>query len=334
MGFLFFVACSGEKEIEEAAIAVETIVVKKEAISQWVTLTTKLDADETAMIIPKTPGIEVTKLTVGLGERVEVGDLLFELDKTIVRKEVEQRKIVYAQAQRNYEQQRKQALEPNAPQFTQMSSENASSQLEQARMAYVNSLEQLEKMMYFAPIKGIVSQLNIQLNAMVLNDQPAIMISNPAILKGRIQISQDLTSDLYVGQQIKVRVLEQEKPGEISAINPVVDPRSNLHVVEIIVSNEDEELTVGAISKIQIERIRREDTLVIPRRTVLTEGEKNYVFVVNGEMAQKKEITLGIMNEDKIEVLSGLVAEDRVIVKGQQYVQDDTFIRVVRSDDQ
>ncbi|WP_026477732.1 efflux RND transporter periplasmic adaptor subunit [Alkaliphilus transvaalensis] len=350
-------------EVDERT-TVEVIAVNRKEIVDVVTLRGQLKPREEVMVIAKTPGLKVTQLAVEIGDEVKVGQFLFELDKTLARKQVEQTKMNYDIARRSYTQQR-QLQENNKPQmedledslsvfqnmtrvpsqYQEMLNHNleaqmaqqkelevaqatASAQLEQARMAYVNSLEQLGELEYFAPIAGVVSQLNIEKNHMILNNSPALVISNINELKVTLSVSSTLLNSLERGGRVTVRQGQKEFDGVIKTINPITDLRSNLHTVEIVVDNREGKVTSGEFILVDIEGAKKENAVVVPKAALVTEGKDTFVFIEIDGMAKKRKVELGIDAGSEVEIIGGLQGGEVVIIKGQHFIEDDTPVIV------
>jgi multidrug efflux pump subunit AcrA (membrane-fusion protein) len=73
-----------------------------------------------------------------------------------------------------------------------------------------------------------------------------------------------------------------------------------------------------------------ENALVIPRRALSAEAG-NFVWVINpgGGSASPVEIVTGLFDRDEVEVLSGLSAEDLVIVEGHSAMTEKSKINIV-----
>jgi multidrug efflux pump subunit AcrA (membrane-fusion protein) len=54
----------------------------------------------------------------------------------------------------------------------------------------------------------------------------------------------------------------------------------------------------------------------IPLSAVLDDGGRSVVFVADGNDYKKKEVTLGLKSEDRVEIIDGLAEGDKVVVKG------------------
>ena len=66
----------------------------------------------------------------------------------------------------------------------------------------------------------------------------------------------------------------------------------------------------------------RQDVPVIPTDAVVNRGGKWVVFVVEAQRAQLREVELGLVSEETIEILGGLNVGEKVVVTGQDTLQD------------
>ena len=69
------------------------------------------------------------------------------------------------------------------------------------------------------------------------------------------------------------------------------------------------------------------------REAVIRELQKAHVFVAAGELAEKRDITLGLEEGDFVEALSGVEAGDRVIVAGQGGLKDGSPVKILGAEE-
>lgn len=89
-------------ETAKVAISVETQKIVPKAIEQYVNISSKVMANNEVSVQPKISGT-VKKVYVSLGDIVKAGDVLFEIDDTDLRFQVEQAEASLALAQANHE---------------------------------------------------------------------------------------------------------------------------------------------------------------------------------------------------------------------------------------
>ncbi|AKL94452.1 efflux transporter, RND family, MFP subunit [Clostridium aceticum] len=351
--YICLVACNQAKRgEEERRVAVEVTTVKSNSIAEEVMLGSKLLPINNVMIFPKTPGLEVTKLAVEVGDTVKKGDFLFELDKTPVRRQVEIARRAYEQAQKNHRSV-KQQLESHqqstsadlpvgimrgyqAQMLPSTAPENtlamAEAQLEEARTAYATSLEGLQEMEYYAPIEGVVVQNSLQKNQMVLNTQPALVISDTSQLKVDLHVSQNLYHSFYLGKEVLLQVGDLQTIGKVAVVNEVADLKTNLHYVQILIDNSEEDLLAGSFCRIRVQRQQKDDAVVIPKEAVFFEENNPMIYTIKHQQAVKKQVQLGIDAGEFVEVISGVEEGEEIIIKGQHYIDENTLLIIVRGD--
>lgn len=356
---IILIGCKAQvSDNAEKEIAVEVMEIKKQSISQKATLNTHLQPIENAVIIPKTPGLNVTNIEVSIGDEVSKGDFLFELDKTMVRKQIEQTKRAYDLARKNYDEQKKKfedldSQNPtdaisamytnkvmpslNIPDIPQQDKEGvlaaSENQVDQARMAYSTALSQLEEMEYYSPISGYVSQININKNQPILGTQPALIITNMERLKASLNISKSVYEHLKEGQSVIVNIDNTEILGTIRSLSPIPDFVNNLYSVEVEIDNKENNPWVGSFGSILIELKSKDEVIVIPKSAILHDSGEKYVFIEKDNRAYKRKVSLGIDNGSEVEVLSGLNVGEKIITKGHQFVKDNGLVMVVRGKD-
>jgi RND family efflux transporter MFP subunit len=74
---------------------------------------------------------------------------------------------------------------------------------------------------------------------------------------------------------------------------------------------------IGAPVQVTVDAEEHRDVLLVPSAAVVHEGEEVSVFVANGDKAERRTVTLGIDDGERVEVRSGLNAGEAVIVRGQ-----------------
>ena len=71
------------------------------------------------------------------------------------------------------------------------------------------------------------------------------------------------------------------------------------------------------------------EALMAPSDAILHEGEKRFVYVIRGSVAEKREVLTGSFYEGLIEIKDGLRASDQVVVRGLDALkEDEEFVKV------
>ena len=117
--------------------------------------------------------------------------------------------------------------------------------------------------------------------------------------------------------------------GRIAAISPAADERTFTYLVKIEIDNKDSLLKPGMFAQVEFELDTAQNVIVIPRETVLTEGDINYVYIVEEDTAKRIEVKLGLDNGKEAEITEGLKEGMNIVIKGQEYLVDGGKVKVV-----
>jgi RND family efflux transporter MFP subunit len=87
-------------------------------------------------------------------------------------------------------------------------------------------------------------------------------------------------------------------------------------------------IPVGSPVQVSIDAEEHRDVVLVPAGAVVHEGEETAVFVVGGDKAVRRMVTLGIADETRAEIRSGVMAGETVIVSGQAGLPDGAQVTV------
>jgi len=207
------------------------------------------------------------------------------------------------------------------------SSENLSQAIVAEKLAELD----LKRTVIKSPFEGEITELMVSPGEMIQSGNDLLKIVNlrSLYLKGYA-----LESEVQILQEgLKVRVRfdafpEQFYWGKISAISPEVDEEQKTIPIYITIDNSEKRFYPGMHAEIDIEYNVHEEAIKVPRDAVLNREGRYLVFVVEGDMAIWKYVTLGIMNDEEVEILSGITEGEQVIVEGQLTLAHQSRIRV------
>jgi len=117
---------------------------------------------------------------------------------------------------------------------------------------------------------------------------------------------------------------------EVIEINPVIDPASRTLKIRLRFLTPDSRIKAGMFATISLVTNSKINVPVIQRTSVINTYGSWIVFTVDeNNIARRREVTLGIDNEDFFEILSGLNMGENVVSAGQNFLSDGDPVRVV-----
>lgn len=127
---------------------------------------------------------------------------------------------------------------------------------------------------------------------------------------------QDIAS-VRVGQAVHAdfeAMPGEHRMGRISYVYPTLDVETRTVRVRVALPNPDLRLKPGMYATIRIAGTARASVLTVPRSAVLSTGERSIVFVhePNGSLSPR-EVTVGASNDERVEILRGVAAGERVV---------------------
>ncbi len=203
--------------------------------------------------------------------------------------------------------------------------------IEQAESALTLANLQLDDTTITAPFDGVVAELYITEGSMAGPQSPVILqISNEVEVS--IEVEESRIGQVYQGQSASLQVSAypgQEFPAAVTSISPIADQDTRTFTVKIRPVNGDNELRSGMYANAQLLIDEKQDTLLIPRDALTTINDQPVVYVVDGDQVAQRDVTIGLSNDDQIEILSGLTAGDSIVISGQANLVDGAKIEVV-----
>lgn len=344
LGVCWALACQqtdDQVEEEQGTARVEASPVETGAVSRWLGYIGDIEGEAEVAVFSAIPD-RILALNVREGDEVERGDVLAVIRADVLRQGVRQALggVDAARAQRDAMADQVSRLEKLKGTGAVTSSQllSAESQLaaaearvRQLEAALGQARERKGDSRVRAPISGVVGQLLLEEGDMAAPQTPICTVVAMDRVRVRIDVPEPDLPRLEEGQLVEVGVAVGDGPpirAEVSRVGPVLDRVSRTAALEIDIDNPDHELRPGMLARVRIQVERREGVVVVPKTalTVTSESENgNNLFravVVEDGRAAERLVSLGIEEDERVEVLEGLSAGERLVVSGQHLVAD------------
>jgi membrane fusion protein (multidrug efflux system) len=260
---------------------------------------------------------------VDMGSAVPAGELLATIDSTELVQQVLQTSATYQNARETYARL-VQLFEKTLA--SRQDLDNGEAAMKVAEANYNTAKTRLGYARITAPFSGIVTRRFLDPGALVnatsstlftlMNlDTVRIIVNVPE--KDVVKIyginEAQVTLDALPGRMFK---------GRVTRFSQAVDLTTRTMPIEVRVGNPGAGIKPGMFASIGLVLASRPNTLTLPSNVILRDENGTFVFIVSGQNAKRVRITVGPEQESQVEILSGLRAEDSVIVAGQQFVRD------------
>lgn len=172
-----------------------------------------------------------------------------------------------------------------------------------------------------APIAGIIDARNINLGQAVEPNTVLFHISNRDKLLVIAQVYEEDLGKVKVGQEVNVHVLSYPKqtfPGQVTLIEPNLDPLTRTVNVRITLDNKEGLLKPGMFVRANVILSHNKAALVVPNAALLQADNEQFVFVQNGGTYKRVDVKVGAVEDDYSEIIDGLVPGDLVVTQGNR----------------
>lgn len=312
----------------EDYVPVEVEEVGVHTLSEKISFSGEIIPSSTVNIVPKMPG-KVESVNVEVGAMVSQGSVLFTMDNRELQGQVNQAKKALELAKANYDNVKKQLGKKSSPDLDMLKI-----QVDQADISYNQAQEALNSANVTSPINGVVSELNIHQGEMASNAQVSAVVIDNTKMYVKIDIPENIISKLAVGDKAITSIPSADfnNEGLVEMISPTVDARTQLYFLKVLITDIPETVRAGMFAKVVLDINPKENIVAVESDSLIEEGTKTYVFLEQDELAEKREVVTGIDSGEYTEIVSGLKIGDTVLVKGQNFVEDGTKVKVIRGE--
>jgi RND family efflux transporter MFP subunit len=314
-----------QKIFDSDTIAVKVSPVEFRDIQISKTYSATLEGEEQANIVAKISE-RIISINVRVGDYVQKGKVLIELDKVGATSQFYQAEAGFLNAKKDLE--RMQALY-NEGAISQQMFDGAQTAFKVAKANYDASKNLVE---LTAPISGIVTEINGEPGDLPMPGMQLIKIANINNLKAIFNFGEQDIMSIAINQAIEVYSELQPDlimQGRIKQISKSADVQSRTFEVKgSFMNTKDKWFKPGMFSRVKVSLKNKRGSLAIPSSSIILNGNERGVFVINNDRASYKKIIIGISNDEFTEVLSGVKEQDKVVTIGMNNLKDGTPVHI------
>lgn len=315
---------------KQSAPPPETVTAAAVKAQAWESLITALGTLESVQGVNVTAEMtgKVVRIAFEAGSMVSVDDLLVQQDITVENAQLRAAEAASELARINFERSAK--LLPEKV-ISQADYDNSRAQLTEAQAQVQNLRAVIAKKTIRAPFAGRLGLRHINLGQVLEAGQPIVSLQTLDPIFVNFPIPQQHLSRIKTGLEVRLTAdaLGQAViTGQITAIDPDLDPATRSIRVQARVANPDERLRPGMYANVAVVLPMAEEVLTIPATAVLYAPYSDSVFVIETKEGQpgsapsqsqsvsQRFVRLGERRGDFVAVISGLQAGETVVSTG------------------
>ena len=344
-------------------VAVTLGEAKIGSIRQELTNAGALKPKEQVDITAKATG-RVEKINYQIGDRVEKGELIAELEDdelvqqvnranaslAVARATVDQRRAELANSKSDLERFQAlfdQGLIPKREyQAQQTSSQVFESQLQLAMaqvrqaQAELNEFKIQQRQTHIAaPMTGWVARRHVDVGALVNASTPILTLVNLSTMVTVASVPEREVGKLRVGMTPGAELDafgDKTFIGRVARISPVLDPATRSAMVEIEIPNPEGQLKAEMFARVKLGALSTRAAVLIPRAALVYRGAQPGVYVVQNNQPLFRAIEVGVTEGEHVEALTNLQPGAKIVSTGASMLSEGDRIRVVKTpaDDQ
>jgi multidrug efflux pump subunit AcrA (membrane-fusion protein) len=184
-----------------------------------------------------------------------------------------------------------------------------------------------------APFDGHVEKRFVNLGELVKAQMPVMAVVRLNPLKVIAEIPEKMAPWIKDGQPVTLLVdayRDKTFEGKVSRISPGVNAATRAFPFEALVPNADTTLKPGTFARVHIESGKVDDVLTLPYSALQYRYGVNRVFVVNGDKLAMRELSVGERMGERIEIVKGVKAGERVAVTDVETLSEGALVAVTK----
>jgi RND family efflux transporter MFP subunit len=310
---------------EEALVSVATL--KDTVFNHYLDIQGSVNTKENILIQPEMPGTLIA-LNVKSGQRVSKGQLLARVDDGGSSQQVASLETQYQLAKTTFERQKNLWSQKIGSEIQYL---QAQTQMLSLQRSVAQAKAMLSKTEIRAPFSGTIDEVFVERGQVVAAGPQGLMrIVNLNNMYVSTSVPESYIGKLKVGTQVDVFLtsLNKNYKGKVRQIGNFINPNNRSFGIEVSIPNPENLLRPNQVAKLKIIDYTIKNAIVVPSNVIQQDGKGNqFVFVAinsNGKTATAKKamVTTGKSSDNVTEILSGLSANDIIVIEGVNTISE------------
>jgi len=330
--------CGSQQEKESTQNKVKIFPVKvqplkKDTFIHYFEATGNVLAVQSAFISPQANG-QVTKIYVEDGDHVSQGQIIAELNASVLKSSISEVETQLALAETTYKKQKELWDQKIGSEIQYLQAKTQKEALEK-KLATLN--DQLALTKVTAPFAGIVDNIQINEGELAAPGRQICELVNLNKMKVIADISESLLSKIHKGDKVKISFPDYNEKtitSSVYRIGSIINATNRTFKVEVRFSNANKEIKPNMIAKLTMKDFECDTALIVPSIVIKKDFEKDFLFVAtkeNGQwIATKRYIISGISYKDKTMIIKGVSEGENVIVEGYNMITNGSVVKLVK----
>lgn len=319
----------------------------KVAAAQFINTVPKLmlngtiEGHTSANISAKISG-RIEEVLVSEGQYVKAGDPLVKLESVELANQLRTAADAVTKAQINYDlaltdYNRYQKLyNQGAVSQQQLDTAIAKLKIAQADLSSAVSSQSNAQQQYgygviSAPVDGVVANVTAAVGQVVSPGAPLMVVQDINTVYAVVNIEQKDLALVKAGQKAEVIVDAYNGKvfnGTVELMNPEAGTGNRMFRTKVKINNPDNALKVGMFAKVALVIGEPTPILTVPQAAVIQKQGIYYVFTVENDKVVRRQVEIGAVNGDTIEIKTGIKPGVQVVISNVNQLKDGDTVKV------
>jgi len=289
-------------------------------------------SDQSVTLYPESAG-RIQRVLVRSGQKVSAGQVLVELDNSVMQSSLAEIKTQLDLAQTLFDKQKRlwdQGIGSEV-QYLQVKT-----QLEGLQKRLATAQKQAAMASLRAPFAGTVDELFLKAGEYAAPGMAVARLVSSGGLRLELDVPETYITRLKVGQKIALNFnsIGLQTSASISQVGDFISADSRTFKVNVSLPS-NSQIKPNMMASAQVVDYSSKGVITVPNRLILQDSKgANYTYLFvpakNGlGKVERRELQLGVSNNDATEVLGGLSLEEQIIDRGIRSVQTGETVKAV-----
>ncbi len=197
--------------------------------------------------------------------------------------------------------------------------ESQKARVDSAKAKAASLSDRLEKLRITAPYTGIVIRKAVEVGETKTPGAPLFVLADPSDIYIEAPIDESESAKIKVGQKARLfpdAYLGETFAGTVSEIKPVVEVSkevSRANTIRVLPESPPKPLRLGMSVDVEVRTGGKDNVVLAPSAAVMEREGQKFVFVVVNGKAVRRDVTTGISNWERTEILGGISPGEAII---------------------
>jgi RND family efflux transporter MFP subunit len=265
------------------------------------------------------------------GDRMKAGQIIAQLDDSKFKSAYDAALASHHQAEDAFNRLKKVYENGSLP---EVDWQDIKTKKAQSKAALELSEQNLKDCKLLAPSSGIIGSIDIETGMNASPNLPVFDLLNMDVMYAKISVPENEINKIEKGQSASIIIgaLGNSKfEAVVEKMGVTANPVSRTYEVKIRLISQPENIKPGMLCDVQIFPEHHAQVFSLPINAILKdENHKNYIYTLNesNKIVSLQYVKVGQFYNNRVEIVSGLKTNDRVIISGQHKLSPNAKVNI------